>query len=72
MKHHESIAHVAQDGVKLAPPVAISGMTLAGYPISDYLVLITLIYTVLQICITVSRFYREWRKEKEDDRQEHE
>ena len=72
MKHHENIANVAQDVVKLAPPVAISGMTLAGHPISDYLVLITLIYTVLQICITVSRFYREWRKEKEDDRQEHE
>lgn len=43
------------DLAKAAPPLTITGMTVAGFPISDWVLLLTAIYTLLQIGIVVRR-----------------
>lgn len=40
---------VVAAGAKAAPPLSITGLSLAGVPLSDWLVLLTIIYTLLQI-----------------------
>ena len=57
---------------KVAPPVVATGMTVAGYPLSDWLILLTIIYTVLQILVLVRRELRgrrdaECKLESDDD-----
>lgn len=46
---------------KVAPPVVATGMTVAGYPLSDWLILLTIIYTVMQILVLVHKELRERR-----------
>jgi hypothetical protein len=69
MKDHisESAVHLAQDAARVAPPVAVSGLTLSGVPISEWLILVTLIYTLLQIVFSSIRFYKEHKKEQESE-----
>lgn len=43
---------------KVVPPIVAAGMTLAGYPLSDWLVLLTIIYTLLQIWATAHKLWR--------------
>ena len=51
MTPQEQIADIA----KAAPPLAVTGMTAAGFPMSDWVLLLTAIYTLLQILIVVRR-----------------
>ena len=44
------------DAVKAAPPVTITGMTIVGIQVQDWLLILTLVYTVLQILIIARRF----------------
>ena len=60
----EHSGEVAMAAAKLTPPITVTGMTLAGYTLQDWVLLATLAYTVLQICITVYRLYKEHRGTK--------
>ena len=51
MTPQEQIADIA----KAAPPLTVTGMTAAGFPMSDWVLLLTAIYTLLQILIVVRR-----------------
>lgn len=44
------------DAVKAAPPITITGMTIVGIQVQDWLLILTLVYTILQILIIVRRF----------------
>ena len=44
------------DAVKAAPPITITGMTIVGIQVQDWLLILTLVYTVLQILIIARRF----------------
>lgn len=48
--------------LKAVPPVSVSTATVFGVTVQDWLLVLTLIYTVLQIGITVFKFIRA-RKE---------
>lgn len=37
------------EAAKASPPVTVGGLTLVGVPLSDWLIIATLVYTVLQI-----------------------
>lgn len=52
--HAQEIAAVT---AKATPPMAVTGMHLAGYPLADWLVLATLVYTVLQVIVLLHRLY---------------
>lgn len=47
LEHSEVIDAAA----RLAPPVAVSGLTLFGISMSEWVLLATLIYTIIQIYI---------------------
>ena len=46
---------------KAAPPITITGMTIVGIPIQDWVLMMTLVYTILQILIIARRFMMDRR-----------
>lgn len=63
--HGDSIANTA---AKLAPPVTVGGITLAGIPLSDVVLILTGIYAVLQIGFLLYDRFLKPRKEKRNGR----
>jgi hypothetical protein len=50
--------------IKTSPPVIVTGMTLAGIQLQDWLIMATIIYTVIQIIIALPKLkksFNEWR-----------
>ena len=50
---------------KTSPPVVVSGLTLAGVQLQDWLIMVTILYTVIQIIIALPELkqsFSEWRK----------
>jgi hypothetical protein len=45
----------AAEGVKAIPAITVSGMTFLGYGVQDWLVVVTLIYTILQVYLLIRR-----------------
>ena len=64
----EETTTVASEAAKAAPPVAVAvADTVFGLSLSDFLVAVTIIYTVLQIYVLVrDRIIREKRREDDD------
>ena len=49
---------------KASPPLIVTGMTLAGIQLQDWLVMVTILYTVIQIIIALPNLkqsFNEWR-----------
>lgn len=62
-QHLESGLSVA--AAKVSPPVIVSGLTIAGVQLQDWLIIATLLYTVIQIIIALPNLkqsFNEWRK----------
>ena len=50
--------------IKTSPPVIVTGVTLTGVQLQDWLIIATIIYTVIQIIISLpklKRSFNEWR-----------
>ena len=50
--------------IKTSPPIIVTGMTLAGIQLQDWLIMATIIYTVIQIIIALpelKKSFKEWR-----------
>ena len=50
--------------IKTSPPVIVSGLTLAGVQLQDWLIMATILYTVIQIIIALPKLkqsFKEWR-----------
>ena len=51
--------------IKTSPPVIVTGVTLAGVQLQDWLIMLTILYTVIQIIIELPKLkqsFKEWRK----------
>ena len=51
--------------IKTSPPIIVTGMTLAGIQLQDWLIMATILYTVIQIIIALPKLkqsFNEWRK----------
>lgn len=44
---------IAASGVKALPPITVTGLTLSGVTLQEWVLIATLIYTVLQILILI-------------------
>lgn len=55
----EHLVNAAKD----APPFAVGGLTLFGVNLSDWVLLLTAVYTVIRIIAEL----RQWRARKQDD-----
>jgi hypothetical protein len=47
---------------KASPPVAIIGITEAGVTLQDWVLIATLLYTLLQISLLAWKTYKNWNK----------
>jgi len=50
--------------IKTSPPIIVTGMTFAGIQVQDWLVMATILYTVIQIIIELPKLkqsFKEWR-----------
>lgn len=61
-EHAQHIAEVGAVTAKVTPPVVVSGMVIAGYPLQDWLIVLTIIYTVIQIVLLLPKLWQMWRK----------
>lgn len=62
MEHTQHLAGEAgMAAAKVAPPVTAVGLTLMGVQLSDWLIIATLIYTVLQIALLLQKLWVERR-----------
>ena len=51
--------------IKTSPPIIVTGVTLAGVQLQDWLIMATILYTVIQIIIALPNLkqsFNEWRK----------
>lgn len=56
---------IAVEAVKAAPPVTVVGMTLGGVSLQEWVLILTAVYTVLQIGFLIrDKVFR--RKDKDD------
>lgn len=56
----QSTGEIAGEITKAAPPVSITGLTLAGVQLSDWVLILTALYTILQIgWFVYSKFIRK-------------
>lgn len=56
--HHD----IANEAARAAPTLTVGGLTLFGVGLSDWVLLATLIYTVLQVFFLLrDKCYRPWR-----------
>ena len=50
--------------IKTSPPIIVTGMTVAGVQLQDWLIMATILYTVIQIIIALPKLkqsFKEWR-----------
>ena len=55
---------VTMAAIKTSPPVLVSGLALAGVQLQDWLIIATILYTVIQIIIALPKLkqsFKEWR-----------
>ena len=60
-QHFEGVSMAV---AKASPPIAVSGLTLAGVQLQDWLIMATLLYTVILIIIALPKLkqsLKEWR-----------
>lgn len=56
---------VVRDLLPTAPPVGVAGMTYMGIPLAEWLLILTIVYTVVQIIIALPKMIavvRSWFK----------
>ena len=51
-------AENVNEAMKAAPPLAITGMTLLGFPMSDWVFALTAIYTAFQIILLARKTWK--------------
>jgi len=53
--------------IKTSPPIIVTGMTVAGIQLQDWLIMATILYTVIQIIIALPKLkqsFNEWRNKR--------
>ncbi|HMO74586.1 MAG TPA: hypothetical protein PKD99_02210 [Sphingopyxis sp.] len=54
---------------KTSPPLTVAGAAIAGVPLQDWVLIATLIYTVLQIAVLVQGFLKKRRAARDGEGQ---
>lgn len=50
---------IAASAGKLSPPLAVAGAAIGGIPLQDWVLIATLVYTVLQIGVLIYNFAKK-------------
>jgi len=57
-QHGDSAAAIAG---KLSPSIGVAGVTLAGFELQDWVLILTIIYTVLMIAEKLWKWRKAWK-----------
>jgi hypothetical protein len=57
---------IVTETVKAAPPVVVTGVSLAGIAIADWVAVLTIIYLVAQLGLLYPK-YRDWFRGKKNE-----
>lgn len=68
MSHHDTAAQITTEVMKAAPPIAVSSLHFFGVELSQWVLLLTLIYTVIQIVLALEKRFRRRKEEQDEDR----
>lgn len=52
---------VLSEALKSAPPVSIAGATVLGFSMQDWVLVLTALYTFLQIAYFIRKSYKEYK-----------
>lgn len=64
MADHSFLQDVSTEGLKAAPPVAVTGAIVSGMTINDWIAIATLSYLLLQIGLLLPKYWRLWIQER--------
>lgn len=53
------LSPMGNEAVKILPPVTVAGVTFLGFNLQEWVYITTIIYTVLQVVITLRGLYKE-------------
>jgi hypothetical protein len=62
-QHGESAAAIAG---KLSPSIGVAGVTLAGVQLQDWVLMLTIIYTILMIGEKLYKWWMAWEAERDE------
>ena len=57
-------SQAVEAGTKAALPVGTTGGLILGLPVSEWMVVLTIIYTVLQIAALLYGWYNKWKEKR--------
>lgn len=69
-QHQQTGETAAAAGAKLALPASVTSLTLGGVHLQDWVLLLTLLYTLLMIAEKLWKWIRQWRRRNDDDADE--
>ena len=63
---------LALEAAKAAPPVTVVGMSLGGASLQEWVLILTAIYTVLQLVFLIrDKVYKPWRNKRQGALNDH-
>ena len=62
MQQHVQNAETLAEAAKVAPAITVSGMVLWGYPLSDWLILLTIVYTLVQLVLLIEKRIKQGKQ----------
>lgn len=65
--NHQHTAEGAVAVVKLTPPVSASVLVVSGHTLQEWLVLLTIIYTLLMLLHQLWKMHRDWSEARRLD-----
>ena len=58
MSHHELLPEIVDMSVKMAPPLAVTGLSVFGVPLPDVVSVVTLVYLGIHIGYLVHKWIK--------------
>lgn len=62
--HYQHGETAAAAAAKLSPSISVAGITLAGVHLQDWVLILTIIYTVLMIAEKLWKWRKAWKDEE--------
>ena len=64
--NYELKAEIVEQVTKASPPISVGVLTIAGVPLSQWVLVLTAIYTMIQIGLLVDRIVRDYKRRKHE------
>ena len=59
---------MSKDAIQSTPPIVVSGLTLAGIPLQEWVYILTLVYLIFQIGFVLRKVYYTYKGDRREDK----